>query len=121
MKICIDIDGTMTVRDYYIPFFNCFFHKNIKFTQMVEYDLQKVYGVSEEQIIDFYQKCGRTMHASAGIQENVVKTLFFSILKKSTSYESFCDEIQNSGHKLTINDNDIVIDEINLTKQKIIN
>ena len=75
MNICIDIDGTMTVRDYYIPFFNCFFHKNIKFTQMVEYDLQKVYGVSEEQIIDFYQKCGHTMHPSAGIQENVVKTL----------------------------------------------
>lgn len=41
--------------------------------------------------------------------------------KKSTSYESFCDEIQNLGHKLTINDNDIVIDEINLTKQKILN
>ena len=55
------------------------------------------------------------------LKENVVKTLFFSILKKSTSYESFCDEIQNLGHKLTINDNDIVIDEINLTKQKIIN
>lgn len=75
MNICIDIDGTMTIRDYYIPFFNCFFQKNIKFTQMVEYDLKKVYGVNEYQIMDFYQKYGHVMHASAGIQDNVVKTL----------------------------------------------
>lgn len=55
------------------------------------------------------------------LKENVIKTLFFSVLKKSTSYESFCEEIQNLGYKLKIHENDIIIDEINLTKQKILN
>lgn len=55
------------------------------------------------------------------LKENEVKTLFFSILKNSTSYESFCNEIKNSGHILTIKGNDVLIDDINLTKQKIIN
>lgn len=55
------------------------------------------------------------------LKENEVKTLFFSILKNSTSYESFCNEIKNSGHKMTIKGNDVLIDDINLSKQKIIN
>lgn len=75
MNICIDIDGTMTVRDYYIPFFNQFFKKEISFSEMKEYDLKSVYGVSEEEIRNFYEKHGNTMHASAEIQENVVKSI----------------------------------------------
>lgn len=75
MNICIDIDGTMTTKDYYIPFFNRFFNKNISFEDMKVYDLSKVYGVSEGDIRKFYNLMGARMHASASIQPHVSETI----------------------------------------------
>lgn len=75
MNICVDIDGTMTTGDYYIPFFNRFFNKEVSFQDMKVYDLKQVYGVSQREITEFYNLMGNKMHASAIMQPHVVETI----------------------------------------------
>ncbi len=75
MNICVDIDGTMTTCDYYIPFLNKFFNKNVIFQNVLEYDLRKIYEVTDEQLHEFYEEKGNEMHASAIIQPHVKETI----------------------------------------------
>lgn len=75
MNICIDIDGTMTTRDYYIPYFNDFFKKDIVFEEVRDYDLKKVYEISELDIKRFYDSVGNKMHSSATIQPHASATI----------------------------------------------
>ncbi len=75
MNICIDIDGTMTTCDYYIPFFNDFFKKDIIFEEIKDYDLKKVYGISEVEMSRFYDLVGNNMHSSATIQPHASDTI----------------------------------------------
>lgn len=69
MNICIDIDGTLTNSDHFIPYFNEYFNKTITEEEKSIYDLKEMYNASDEEIRIFYDKEGYKMQMEAELLE----------------------------------------------------
>lgn len=75
LNICIDIDGTITDPYYFLPYFNDHFDKNITEEGCNTCKLKDLYDITEEMIMEFYQKNGEEMHMAATLQEGAKEAL----------------------------------------------
>lgn len=65
LNICIDIDGTMTEPYYFMPYFNKYFGRDLRDEDCTQVRLDKLYEVSREEMMAFYEKEGERMHKNA--------------------------------------------------------
>ncbi|PTL40517.1 5' nucleotidase, NT5C type [Alkalicoccus saliphilus] len=66
----IDIDGTVTDPATFIPHLNKHFNKNLTLDDIVEYDLTKALGVTEEEFWQWMQKHEPMLYSSSTIADN---------------------------------------------------
>lgn len=71
LNICIDIDGTITDPYYFLEPLNKYFSKNITKEQVTQYSLPKVFGISEEEFWEFYEKNKYEVHSSQKLRKHV--------------------------------------------------
>ncbi len=62
LNICIDIDGTITDPYYWIKPFNKYFNKDIKVSDVSQYNIEKTFNISEEDYFEFYDKYKFELH-----------------------------------------------------------
>lgn len=75
LNICIDIDGTMTDPYYFMPYFNKYFGKNLTEEECEHHRIDKLYGLSKDEIEIFYEKEGENMHRNATILPKVKQVI----------------------------------------------
>lgn len=75
MNICIDIDGTLTDSNHFIPYFNEYFNKTITDEERSIYDLGELYNVSEAELREFYNSHGIKMQMEAKLLEHAKEVL----------------------------------------------
>ena len=73
--IVFDIDGTLTVPDFWIKPMNEHFNCQYEPGTSDEYDWLKVYNIGREEFDNFYQNHGPEMHYNANIRPDVVNTI----------------------------------------------
>lgn len=56
LKIGFDIDGTITTPDNLIPLIQNKYNKDFKYDDLVEYEVNKVLGITREEIIEFFKE-----------------------------------------------------------------
>ncbi len=71
MNIGIDIDGTLTVPDFWIETMNKYFNKDIKYNEVKAYDWLDIYDINFEEFDKFYKAYGPKMHFEAKLREGV--------------------------------------------------
>lgn len=75
LNICIDIDGTMTDPYYFMPYFNKYFGKKLTEEECEHHRIDKLYGLSRDEIEIFYEKEGENMHRNATILPKVKQVI----------------------------------------------
>jgi len=71
LNICIDIDGTLTDPYYFLNLANKYFNKNITEEQVTEYYICKIYGTTESEYAEFYEKNRWELHSTQKLRANV--------------------------------------------------
>lgn len=64
-RIGVDIDGTVTDPATFIPYLNQAFNKNLSFDQITQYHLAPLYGITEEQFLEWFLKSEGLIYAAA--------------------------------------------------------
>ena len=78
LNICIDIDGTITDAYYWLNITNKYFNKNITESEITEYYIHDIMGVSLEEYDEFYKQNKFEIHAEQVLREDakiVIKKL----------------------------------------------
>lgn len=75
MNIGIDIDGTLTVPDFWIDTMNKYFSKNIKYSEIKAYDWLEIYDIGFDEFDKFYKTYGPKMHYEAQLREGVKEVI----------------------------------------------
>lgn len=70
----------MTPSDYFLPYFNSYFNRNVQFKDLTRYDLTEIYDVDPDKIREFYLKNGDDMHKKAPMRPYVKESV--EILKR---------------------------------------
>ena len=70
-NICIDIDGTITEPNDWLPFANYYFKKELKSKDITIYEIYQLLGIEEEEYNRFYDQYGEEMHREARIRNGV--------------------------------------------------
>lgn len=68
INIGIDIDGTLTVPDFWIDIMNKHFNKTIKYSEVKAYDWLEIYDINLDEFNGFYKKYGPKMHYEAELR-----------------------------------------------------
>lgn len=68
INIGIDIDGTLTVPDFWINTMNNYFNKTIKYSEIKDYDWLDIYEIGVDEFEKFYREYGPTMHYEADLR-----------------------------------------------------
>lgn len=55
LKIGFDIDGTITTPDNLIPLIQNKYNKDFKYEDLIEYEVNKVLGISREDMLEFFK------------------------------------------------------------------
>lgn len=71
LTLGIDIDGTVTEPNCFIPYLNEAFGKNLSFDQIVQYELHPLYGVSEDEMEAWFNKNSSRIYAASPIRPEV--------------------------------------------------
>lgn len=74
-RIGLDIDGTITQPETFIPYLNKHFKKNLTLDDIVEYDLTNVLNITKEQMMAWMNEYEPTIYAKAELAPNVEQTL----------------------------------------------
>lgn len=69
LNLCIDIDGTITEEFYWLDLANKYFGKNIHPSQIKEYDIDKVLGITKEEYLKFYNEHSHSIHLDSKPRE----------------------------------------------------
>lgn len=78
LTLGIDIDGTVTEPNCFIPHLNEAFGKNLSFDQIVQYELHPLYGVSEDEMEAWFNKNSSRIYAASPIRpeaRDILQTL----------------------------------------------
>ncbi len=75
INIGIDIDGTLTVPDFWVKPMNKHFNHQYTPSSCEEYDWLKVFNIGREEFEHFYRNHGNEMHFNADIRPSVVATI----------------------------------------------
>lgn len=75
LTLGIDIDGTVTEPDCFIPHLNEAFGKNISFEDIVAYDLHPFYDVSEEEMARWFDEHCTRLYAASPPRTEAIETL----------------------------------------------
>jgi uncharacterized protein len=70
LNICIDIDGTITDAYYWLDLANKHFNKNLSETDITEYCIHEVLGISENDYNEFYERYKFKLHSEQLIRED---------------------------------------------------
>lgn len=75
LTLGIDIDGTVTAPNCFIPHLNEAFGKNLSFEDIVQYELHPFYGVSEEEMERWFDEHCTRLYAASPPQVGAKQTL----------------------------------------------
>lgn len=78
LTLGIDIDGTVTEPNCFIPYLNEAFGKNLTFDDILQYELHPLYEVSEEEMEKWFAAHSSRIYASSPLQpgaRDVLRTL----------------------------------------------
>lgn len=75
LKIGFDIDGTITTPDNLVPLIQRRFKEDFKYEDLVEYDIDKVLGVSKEDVIEFFKENHELIILNPNMMTDSVKTI----------------------------------------------
>lgn len=75
LKIGFDIDGTITTPDNLIPLIQRRFKEDFKYEDLIEYDIDKVLGVSKEDVIEFFKENHELIVLNPNMMTDSVKTI----------------------------------------------
>ncbi|MCY8244317.1 hypothetical protein MOC35_01540, partial [Bacillus inaquosorum] len=53
LRLGIDIDGTITAQDTFVPYLNRSFNLSISLNDMTDYDLTKLLNITQEEFWDW--------------------------------------------------------------------
>lgn len=70
LNICVDIDGTITDPYYWLDAANKYFHKNITCSQVTEYAIHEVMGISLNEFENFYEKYKFKIHSEEKLRKD---------------------------------------------------
>jgi uncharacterized protein len=79
ITIGIDIDATLTVADYWVPWVNEHYQLNLKAEDVTEYEIEKILGISEADFWQMYDLHGEVLHADSAVRieaPEVLKRLY---------------------------------------------
>ncbi|MET3504785.1 hypothetical protein [Halalkalibacter oceani] len=74
-RIGLDIDGTITAPDTFIPYLNKHFNKSLTLDDIVEYDLTNILEISEQQFWEWMGKHEGIIYEQARLAEYAEQTL----------------------------------------------
>ncbi|WP_134686991.1 hypothetical protein [Brevibacillus migulae] len=77
LTIGIDIDGTVTDPGSIVPLMNEAFGKNLAYAECREYNLARVYNISDEEFVDWLDEYGPRLYREApvhGMADMVLQT-----------------------------------------------
>lgn len=74
-NIGIDIDGTMTYSGYFLPYLNEYFGKNIGYEDLRQYDFRDIYGVTEDDLREFFTNKGKNLIFNVDMLEGAKDTV----------------------------------------------
>lgn len=69
LRICVDIDGTITDPFYWVDDVNQHFDKSIKPEEIKTYHIHKAHNIPEDEFLEYYRVNGAKMHSKANIRE----------------------------------------------------
>ena len=75
VTIGIDIDATLTVADYWVPWVNEHYQLDLKAEDVTEYDIEKILGVSETNFWQMYDLHGEALHADSIVRKEAPEVL----------------------------------------------
>ncbi len=73
ITIGIDIDGTLTVPDFWVKPLNQYFKKDYIYGQSDYYDWRQIYNLNNEEFMKYYQIHGPDLHLNADIRPYAAK------------------------------------------------
>lgn len=82
LRLGIDIDGTVTAQDTFVPYLNRSFHLSITLDDMTDYDLTKLLNITDEEFWEWMNVHEATIYKEAKLAEFAKQAL--DGLKKST-------------------------------------
>lgn len=75
LTIGIDIDATITEAYYWIPWANAYFGKHLKPEDVIDYEIHRVLGISEEEYLALYDRYGEMLHRESLIRPGAAEVL----------------------------------------------
>lgn len=84
-NVCIDIDGTLSQPDFWIEPINMHFGTNLKYDDVIEYDIDKALGISKEAFLDFYVEYASSILSQSKIRP-FVQDVLMALSKKHELY-----------------------------------
>jgi uncharacterized protein len=75
LTIGIDIDATLTVADYWIPWVNRHLGRELKAEDVTEYEIEKILGITEDEFWELYELDGESLHADSAVRSEASEVL----------------------------------------------
>lgn len=91
-RIGIDIDGTVTDPATFIPFLNEAFNKKLLFSEITQYDLAPLYGITSEQFYHWFRQNDGRVYQEARVAPQAKEVLDHLYVNNQLIYISARDE-----------------------------
>lgn len=75
LRLGIDIDGTITAQDTFVPYLNRSFNLSISLNDMTDYDLTKLLNISQEEFWEWMNQNEATIYKEALLAQHAKQSL----------------------------------------------
>jgi uncharacterized protein len=75
LNIGIDLDGTVTVYDYWLARANTYFGRQIKPEAITVYNIAQILGITSEDYASFYRLNGENVHRESAIRPDAARVI----------------------------------------------
>ncbi|MCY9042282.1 hypothetical protein MOE48_13380, partial [Bacillus inaquosorum] len=75
LRLGIDIDGTITAQDTFVPYLNRSFNLSISLNDMTDYDLTKLLNITQEEFWDWMNQNEAIIYKEALLAQHAKQSL----------------------------------------------
>lgn len=114
ISLGIDIDGTITEPDCFIPHLNEAFGKELTLDDIVQYDLHRLYGVSKDEMKEWFEEHSSRLYAASSLQTGARRVLRSLAQQFRLVYISARTESEYDTTYAWFNKHDVPYDDVHL-------